>query len=246
MKMLFCASVFALAALTAVAPAQELDTRHYIYIEASGSVSLPAEYATIGATANSKAPTPDAAVDLNNETMERVMAALQQAGVRRSDIETRQFGFETVYIKPATASTYEQPDPNRDKFDGYRVTNSFTVRVTALDSIGDVLGIISRSGVEIGALGFGTSKSAGAEETTREMAVENAFTRAALMAKASNVRLGALLQMREGRNYNPETMEDYPVDGYADLVPSPVTGIVPADIVVTNSVSAKWEVLPLE
>ena len=78
MKMLFCASVLALAALTAAAPAQELDTRHYIYIEASGSVSLPAEYATIGATANSKAPTPDAAVDLNNETMERVMAALQQ------------------------------------------------------------------------------------------------------------------------------------------------------------------------
>lgn len=245
-KLYRSALVLSLTLLPACALAQELDTRHYVYVEAGGSVSMPAEYATIGATANSKGATPDVAVDANNKTMDALMAALQSVGIKRSEIETGSFGFETVYIKPATANSYEQPDPDRDKFDGYRVTNVFTVRVSDLDKVGDVLAIISRAGVEISSLGFGSSKAAAAQETTRELAVKNALARAELMARASNVKLGLLLQMREGSGYNPETMEAYQVDGEADLMMVPLSGIVPADIVVSNSVSAKWEVLPLD
>jgi uncharacterized protein YggE len=246
MKRFYCMMVFALAPMTTAVSAQELDTRHYIYIEATGSVSLPAEYASISATATSKGATPDVAIDANNRTMDTLMAALQGAGIARADVSTRSFGFETVYIMPPTANPYERPNPDRDTFDGYRAINAFGVRVSDLEKIGEVLAIIASNGVEIDALKFGSSKAAAAQETTRELAVKNAYARAALMAKASNVQLGLLLQMREGRGYNPETMEDYPVAGEADLAVLPLSGIVPADIVVSNAVSAKWEVLPLE
>ena len=241
-----CAAALLVVAMCVPAVAQELDTRHYIYVEATGTVSLPAEYASVSATARTKGATPDAAVDSNNQTMNKLLAALQDGGVKRPDIETGSFGFEPVYIKPPTATTYEQPDPDRDKFDGYRVTNSFTVKVRDLGAIGKVLGLISRSGVEVDKLVFATSKETDAEETSRQKAVANALARAQMMAAASHVKLGALLQMREGSGYNPETMEAYPVDGEADLVALPADGIVPASIVVSNAVSAKWEVLPLD
>src|SRR6218665_3878952 len=106
MKQIYCALVLALASTTTAVTAQELDTRHYIYIEAGGSVSLPAEYASISATANSKGATPDVAVDANNKTMDALMAALQSVGITRTDLATNRFGFETVYIKPPTANSY--------------------------------------------------------------------------------------------------------------------------------------------
>lgn len=241
------AAALLIAALCVPAAAQELDTRHYVYVEASGTVTLPAEYARVSATATTKGATPDVVVDANNATMNKLLAALQQSGIKRSDIETGSFGFEAVYIRPETATAYDKPDPDRDKFDGYRVTNSFNIKVRDLTSIGKVLGLISRSGVEIGSLTFATSKQNEAEGTSRQKAVENAFDRAQIMATASHVKLGALLQMREGTGYNPETMEPYPSDGdAADLITLPLDGIVPAAIVVTNSVSAKWEVVPAD
>jgi uncharacterized protein len=225
---------------------QELDTRHYIYIEDSATASLPAEYATIAATAFSKGPTPEAAVEANNKTMGGLVALLDKDGVVPSDIETGAFGFEAVYIKPTTANAYEQPDPDRDKFGGYRVTNSFRAKVRDLARIGEILGAISKQGVTIDKLTFGTSKQAAAEESTREQAVANALERAQRMAAAGHMKLGEMLQMREGTGYNPETLEAYPPGGEADLMAAPVSGVVPAAIVVTNSISAKWEVLPAE
>jgi uncharacterized protein len=239
--------VLSLALLSAPAIGQEvIDTRNYIYIEASGITSGPADHASIVVSISHKGPTPQEAVDGGIKAAGDVFDTLVALGIPRQDIETNNFVFETVYIRAKEAPDYGPADPDRDTFDGYRVRNSLQVDVKDLSKIGAVLAGVARLGAEIGSVSFGASKAPDYYVKARAAAASNARAKAELYAGALGVKLGSLLAMREGSGYDPETMEYYPDDGgMADLaMPYQDMPIAPRTLNFSASVSTKWEVVP--
>lgn len=242
-KLYRSALVLALALLPTCVFAQEtaVDARHYIYIEAKGTVTAPADHASIVIDVGKKDKTPELAVDASIAAINDLLRALTESGVPRADISTRNFVFETVYIKPPEVEAYMRADPDRDTFDGYRVRNALLVTVRDLPKVGAVLAAVARQGAEISSVTFDSFKSPSYYEQARDAAATNALQKAQLYAASLGVKLGSLLAMREGGGYSAENMEFPPVDGEADLAVMDVP-VAPGVPEFTVNVSAKWEV----
>jgi uncharacterized protein YggE len=119
--------------------AAEIDNRHYIYIEASGTVEAVADLTKISISLSEKRDTPDVATKTVSDKIGELRAALAKAGVKDSAVETIRFDFAKVYIiakdktgKPIDYTT----DPDRDKFDGYRANYTALITVRSTDNVG--------------------------------------------------------------------------------------------------------------
>lgn len=235
--------VFLSAALACTAViADEIDTRHYIYIEAKGTVTAPPDHATVEVSVVKKGQTPQEVVDGNITDTDKLFNALIALGISEADVQTSNFIFETVYIRAEGANNmYQQDDPDRDTFDGYRVRNSVSIDVKDLPKIGTVLAGIARLGNEIGSVTFLSSKAPAYYAQARDVATANALAKAQAYAASTGVKLGDLLSLREGGGYDTDTMEYAPSEGEADLI-IPIVRIAPGTLSFSSSISAKWEV----
>lgn len=244
--MLFRKSVIILLASMActAAFADEIDTRHYIYIEAQGTVTASPDHATVAVSVSKKGETPQQAVDDSIKATTDLFDALVALGIPKTDIQTSNFVFETVYLRAENAPEYGPGNPDRDTFDGYRVRNSVTIDVKDLPKIGAVLAGVARLGDEIGTVTFLSSKAPDYYAQARDQATANAMAKAEAYAKSTGVTLGSLLALREGGGYDINTMEYAPVDGEADLMQLDIP-IAPGTLSFSSSVSAKWEVAPV-
>jgi uncharacterized protein YggE len=241
-----------MVALPLVAVAEEIDTRHYIYIEASGIVEAVADLTEISVSLSEKRDTPEEATKVVSGKIAEFRAALDKLGLKGSEVETTKFDFSKVYIiakdksgKPVDYSV----DPDRDKFDGYRATYTAFITVHSTDKVGSILSSASLLGFEVNAVNFDTSHQEELRQQAREIAAKSARQKAELYAKSLGASLGDLLNVREGGGFDPDTMT-YPAtegDGSADLaVSDPATmpiAIAPGKLTFSASVAAKWEIV---
>lgn len=254
MKILFCAIQLAmLAVLTPAfsqenAPAPQIDQRHYIYIEASADFQVAADRTVISISLSEKRNSADQATKLVSDKIAQFNAALAKLGVTESAIETKRFSFSKVYIiakdkKGQPVSTWS--DPDRDQLDGYRTTYDAEITLGTTAHIGDVLSSASALGIEVTSVTFASSRAEEYREEARRLAAEKAHKRAETYATALGGKLGDLLNVKEGKGYNPDTMTFQELGGEADLmVLDPDTrpmDIAPGKITFWESVSAKWE-----
>src|SRR5579864_5074456 len=86
MKPLFLAALVALAVCAAPAIADAPAGMTEITVSGSGSVARPPDVANVGATVETNAPNANDAVASNNTTYDRIVTALEKAGVARADI----------------------------------------------------------------------------------------------------------------------------------------------------------------
>jgi uncharacterized protein YggE len=238
-------------ALPALAVAEEIDTRHYIYIEASGTVEAVADLTKISVELSEKRDTPEDATKAVSEKIAEFGAALGKLGLKDSAVETIKFDFSKVYViaKDKTGKPIaDWVDPNRDKFDGYRATYTALITVRSTDNVGAILSSASLLGLEVNSVNFDTSHEDDLRQQARDIAAKSARQKAELYAKSLGATLGDLLNVREGSGYDPETMTYPASDGEeaADLVAlDPATvpmAIAPGKLTFTASVAAKWEI----
>jgi uncharacterized protein YggE len=240
-----------IVALPAAAVADEIDTRHYIYIEASGIVEAVADLTKISVSLSEKRDTPEDATKAVSEKISEFGAALGKLGLKDSAIETLKFDFSKVYIiaKDKTGKPVDYAaDPDRDKFDGYRATYAALITVRSTDKVGAILSSASLLGLEVNAVTFDTSHEDELRQQARDIAAKTARKKAELYAQSLGASLGDLLNVREGSGFDPDTMT-YPAtegDGEADLgVLDPATmpmAIAPGKLTFSASVAAKWEI----
>lgn len=250
MKQFCCALVLALAPMTTCAVAQEAapqpDMRHYIYLEADARIEVVADLTRITVSLSEKRKSPEEATKLVSAKIAQFNAALDNLGIIESSVETKDFSFSKVYIiatdkKGEPVSTYA--DPDRDKFDGFRATYNAIVTLGTTDKIGEVLSSASTLGIEVTSVRFDSSKESEYVEQVRKLAADKARARAEVYAASLGGTLGNLLNVKEGRGYNADTMDYSPE--YADLaVLDPMTvpmAIAPGKLTYEASISAKWE-----
>jgi uncharacterized protein YggE len=206
------ALVLALALLPTCAFAQEFDTRHYIYIEANADVTAKADTATVNIRVSEKSETSQAAIDAAIEKSTQLLQTIKEIGLPVTAIETTRFDFEKIYIIANDAEgkpiSYF-PDPNRDKFDGFRATNSMSVEVQEVTQVGAVLSAAAGLGAEVSSLSFSATREDEYTLHAKQKAAESALKKAQLYAETLGAGLGDILAVKEGAGYNADTME-YP------------------------------------
>jgi uncharacterized protein YggE len=179
----------AVAALAA-APAHAYETPA-IRVAGTGEISAAPDTGHLTAGVVSEAPSAAEAVRANGTAMERVLAALETAGIERKDVQTSGFSVWPVYAE-ATEPTAAP------RITGYRVSNQVSVRVAGVEKVGGVLDQLVAAGAnEMGGVSFSIGDPEPLLDEARKRALADARRKAELYAAAAGVRLGRLLGIDE-------------------------------------------------
>ncbi len=196
-RILAAGLVFAATAAIADAPVVP-----HVVVTGEGRVEAAPDMATISLGVTSEAKTAgDAASETSTLTAE-VLATLKAAGIAAADIQTSGLSLEPRW-------DYGSNNSEPGRITGFVASNGVTVRVRALDSLGDVLDRTIRSGANtFGGLAFGLSDPKPVLDEARRRAVADARARAMLLAEAAGVPLGRVLAITDlGGTPEPQPMQ---------------------------------------
>lgn len=186
------AGAFALAAAM-ITPALAGDHAmpRTIALTGHGEVRLAPDTATVTLGVSSDAGVAKDALAANTAAMQAVLAALKAAGIDAKDMQTSNFSVQPRYNF--------SNDGKPPVLAGYTVSNTVTVLVRKLDSLGAVLDAVVQSGSnQINGIQFDVSKPEAALDEARRLAVADARRKAEILAGAAKVELGQVLSMTEG------------------------------------------------
>ena len=135
---------------------------------------------TSGATAR-------VALDVNAQRMSRVLAALQEAGVAKEDVQTQDVSVSKMYV-----------DEGDDRYSAH---NSVSVTIRELSKAGVILDAASNAGAN-DIYGPSLSRSDEDEQQAKALraAVDDARAKARVLAEAAGVRLGPVTAITENGN----------------------------------------------
>ena len=168
-------------------PTSVLPGERTIRVEGMGEVKVAPDEAFIDLGVETQAPTAKAAAEENARKMEKVIAALVQAGIPRKEIQTRNYAVFPEYT-PQT-----KPDET-PKVKGYRVSNTVEVHVRELSRLGTLLDTALATGANrVESVRFGLSKPETVQGEALRNAVERARQSAQVLATALGVKLGQVL-----------------------------------------------------
>lgn len=184
---------------------------------------------------------PGAAIKEANAVMDKVQAAVKQAGVADEDMQTANFN---VYPEDVYDPTTGQPTGQRR----YHVNNFLNVKIKDVSKVGDVIdGGLNSGATNVSSLYFGVDDTAELEKEARGKAIEDAKSRAQQLADGLGVKLGPAIIVNESIGY-PGPIP-YAYDGrMAGLGGGPVEAaaapISPGQMTVTMQVSVTFTILP--
>ncbi len=235
LKSLIAASTLTLA-MAFLAPAQAEDAKlvRSISLSGHGEVRTAPDMAVVTVGVISSAPTAREALDANTKSMEAIFASLKQAGIEPKDQQTANFTINPRY-------DYGQNNGLPPKMVGYDVSNTVTVTVRKLESLGAVLDqVVSAGSNPVNSVSFQVSKPDAAMDEARKLAVASAVSKAKIYSTAAGVELGAIISISEGGGYQPPT----PV--FAKAMRSEGTSadvpIAQGEQVISIDVNITWEI----
>jgi hypothetical protein len=162
-----------------------------ISLSGHGEVRLAPDVAIVNLGVASQAAVAKDALAANTTAMQAVFAALKAAGIADKDVQTSNF-----MVQPRYNFNNEGKAPT---LIGYEVSNSVTVTVRKLDTLGSVLDAVVQSGSnQINGIQFDVSQPEAALDEARKLAVADAKRKAEIYVAAANVKLGSVLSVAEG------------------------------------------------
>ena len=211
-------------------PADQLYT---ITIEGEGKVTAVPDIAQISLGLQTDKATVTEAQRENTDKVNKIVSDLKALGIEGKDIKTDNY---SVYPR------YDWTD-GKQVLRGYTVTQSLSVKIRNLDSIGTVLEKSAADGAnQVGGLNFTIDEPETLKQQAREKALEQAKQKAEALAKIAGVKLGRLVSFNENSSGYPiyartDMMKSAPVAGEAavpDIQPGSQDIIV--DVTVTYEV----------
>jgi uncharacterized protein len=178
--------VLAAAALAGVgrpdaAGGAERESLSGITVTGVGTVKTAPDEAEVSLGVETEGATAREALAANSARMERLLAALRSAGVKKEDIRTQEV---SVYPR------YEE--------DGYTARNAVLVTIRDLERAGAILDIAARSGAnQTSGPSMSASNRAELESKALAAAVRNARAKADALAEAAGVGLGQVTAIVE-------------------------------------------------
>ena len=166
-----------------------------IRVEAIGTASAPPDIARVSLFTFAEDPAPGDALTSCSLLAERVLAALREAGVAPSDLETTSIELAQQYRRP-----------NEEAVKDYRASSNLAVTVRPPSEVGRIIAAAveaAGTGVGIHNVGFDVDDRAPLTSLARRDAVAKALTAAGELADAAGVELGRLVELVEGQGGRP-------------------------------------------
>lgn len=132
-----------------------------------------------------------------NDSMNQIVSVMKGAGIAAEDIQTTGYN-----LNPR----YDYSKVNRGEIVGYDLTQSVTVTIRQLDSIGTVIDAATSAGAnDVSTPSFEIEDPEAVKTEARAEAFAKANAKAESLADAAGVQLGEIVTFNEGDSYNPES-----------------------------------------
>lgn len=194
------ALVLALAApaLALAVPALAESPTSIITVTGNGRVDVAPDMATLGIGVTTEGDTAKAAMDANSTALAAAIDRLKASGVAERDIQT-----SGLNLGPRYDSGRTNPDGSA-RISGFVASNTVTVRIRALETLGPVLDAVVTDGANtLGGVNFGLQDIDPVMDNARKDAVADARRKAELYAGAAGVKLGEVVSISEQSGYQP-------------------------------------------
>ena len=187
--------------ISAVLPAMSVGMNPTLTIVGEGTVTVPADTATISVSVESGIENMTEASASVQEKMGRVIDALKEAGVRDDEIlpgrssGVSRFQSTSKICKRVNNSTV--CENNTEKVSSLERSTVIRLKSTEESRINRVLDAAISAGAQADIAGYGLSDASKAASEARQKAMANAKENAVEMADAEGLRLGALLDISD-------------------------------------------------
>lgn len=201
-----------------------------ITVTGEGRVQAAPDMATITLGVTTQGPTAAEAMAANSAELAKVMDRLTASGVAARDMQTTGLSLYPEWRPSA--------DGQSQQIGGYTASNTLTLRIRALDTLGGVLDSAIQDGANtLNGVEFGLATPRPAEDEARKLAVADARARAELLAAAAGVELGGISTITEaGAMSDPRPMMRMSADAAGA---PPVAG---GEIATIASVTITWDI----
>ncbi|MGR3571532.1 SIMPL domain-containing protein [Brevirhabdus sp.] len=172
-------------------------------VTGEGSVDLPPDMATITLGATTQKATAAEALADNSKMVAATLDVLKAEGIAARDMQTSGLRLYPVF------DNRPKPDGQGDapRIEGYRASNTITVRVRDLPRLGVVLDQVVQAGVnEFRGLEFGLSAPQESTDAARRNAIADARRKADLYAQAAGLKIIGILSLDEQTRSQPPGM----------------------------------------
>ena len=158
-----------------------------IAVSGTGTVQTVPDQAEFTLGVETSGATARVALDVNAQRMSRVLAALQEAGVAKEDVQTQDVSVSKMYV-----------DEGDDRYSAH---NSVSVTIRELSKAGVILDAASNAGAN-DIYGPSLSRSDEDEQQAKALraAVDDARAKARVLAEAAGVQLGPVTAITENGN----------------------------------------------
>jgi len=232
MKRTFFCLLAALAAVTSPAAVAAQTALTEITASGTASVTMPPDMATVDAGIETNSANANDAISQNNAKYERVVTALENLGIARSDITLAYYNV-SYNPPPRVAQSGERY--------GYTVSRNFTVKVAQIGKAGSVSDACTSAGATtINGVSFGLADSSAARSRATAKAVTEARANAETLAKAAGLRIISIKSIRLGGMEPPAPI---PMMRMA-AAPSPPTEFDQSNVNVSVTVSVVFLAQP--
>ncbi|MBR0217757.1 MAG: SIMPL domain-containing protein [Clostridia bacterium] len=211
-----------------------------IQVSGSGVVSLAADTASLQIGVNTRKESVKEAQKENANLMAAVMEAIKKAGIEEKDIMTSQFNVFSSYEYSTSVLGKETRTPY------YEVQNTVTVIIHDLSMVGAVLDAAMEAGANTTyGISFSSTQANDAYQKALTRAVEDAMTKAQVLAAAAGVELGELIRIDATQNSDSYFRETYGITNsyaYSAKTDEAGTAITGGDLTVTAGVVLEYAI----
>jgi uncharacterized protein len=242
---LVLAAGFGLSALASNAQAADNTTNYMkftqqntgIWVTGNGKITVVPDIAVVNAGIEVKAGTVALAQQQAATVMEQIINAIKEAGIAPADIATQQYSVQPVYTWDESWRT--------STITGYRVLNSVTIKIRAIENTGSVIDEIARAGgdyTRVNNLYFTVDNPEQYYAQARENAMADAKAKAEQMAALSGIQLGKPMYISEGSNYYPPVIRYDAAYKEGEYAQAPSTPVSPGETDIFMSVQIVYTI----
>ena len=204
-----------------------------IIVTGEGEVAVEPDMAVLTLGVSHDARTAKEAMDGASAGAAEVLATLEEAGIASRDIQT-----SSISLSPRWDHSMRDAPP---KVAGYVASNTLSVRVRDLESLGGVLDSVVGSGAnQMHGLSFALAEPRPAMDQARTKAVQDAVAKATLLADAAGLTLGPIRRISEASVGGPVPIQ---MQGRAMMEAASVP-ISSGELDVRASVTVVFDIAP--
>lgn len=168
-----------------------------------GQVTAVPDTATINVGVTQTSANVSDAKDKTDATVNKIIAAVKKLGISDKDIKTTNYSISPNYTPGAMQPMIIVQPPGRGNIVSYTVTQNLEIKIKPTDKANSVIDAVSAEGANlVGGISFTFSDDLQnkLEDQARQIAVNDAKSKAQSLANAAGIHLGRLLNVVENSN----------------------------------------------